>query len=109
MNIRIVSGNVVKNFELQEKNGTKFAHFSIGHNEVNHETEFISVTAFGKNAEFAAKYFKQGSAVVVTGPFYVTKYTRKDGVEGEGNSLIADRLEFYGMKKNRNDEASEEK
>ena len=43
--------------------------------------DFIGCVAFGRNAEFAEKYFRQGLKVVVTGRIQTGSYTNKDGVK----------------------------
>lgn len=42
-------------------------------------TDFISCVAFGKNGEFAEKYLKQGTKIVVCGHLQTGSYTDKDG------------------------------
>ena len=41
--------------------------------------DFISCVAFGKNGEFAEKYLKQGTKIVVTGRIQTGSYTNRDG------------------------------
>ena len=40
--------------------------------------DFIGCVAFGRNAEFAEKYFRQGLKVVVTGRIQTGSYTNKN-------------------------------
>ena len=44
--------------------------------------DFIGCVAFGRNAEFAEKYFRQGLKVIVTGRIQTGSYTNKDGQQG---------------------------
>lgn len=41
--------------------------------------DFISCVAFGKNGEFAEKYLKQGTKIVITGRIQTGSYTNRDG------------------------------
>ena len=41
--------------------------------------DFISCVAFGKNGEFAEKYFKQGTKIAITGRIQTGSYTNRDG------------------------------
>lgn len=41
--------------------------------------DFISCVAFGKQAEFAEKYFRQGLKVIVSGRIQTGSYTNKEG------------------------------
>ena len=42
--------------------------------------DFISCVAFGKQAEFAEKYFRQGIRIVVTGRIQTGSYTKGTGI-----------------------------
>ena len=50
-------------------------------------TSWISVTCFGKSAEFAAKYLKRGDHVIVTGKLYMREWT--DATTGVVKSALA--------------------
>ena len=41
--------------------------------------DFISCVAFGKQAEFAEEYFRQGIRIVITGRIQTGSYTNRDG------------------------------
>ena len=41
--------------------------------------DFIGCVAFGRSAEFAEKYFRQGLKVVITGRIQTGSYTNRDG------------------------------
>ncbi len=41
--------------------------------------DFISCVAFGKAAEFAERYFRQGIRIVVSGRIQTGSYTNRDG------------------------------
>ena len=60
--------------------------------------DFIGCVAFGRNAEFAEKYFRQGLKVVVTGRIQTGSYVNKDGVKVYTTEVIVDEQEFAESK-----------
>ena len=46
---------------------------------VGHTADFIGCVAFGKAAEFAEKYLRQGTKIAVTGRIQTGSYTNRDG------------------------------
>jgi len=59
--------------------------------------DFISVTCFGKTAEFIEKYFTKGKQIGITGRIQTGSY-EKDGKKVYTTDVIADRVEFVGSK-----------
>ena len=60
--------------------------------------DFIPCVAFGKAAEFADKYFRQGMRVAVSGRIQTGSYTNKDGQKVYTTDVIVDRHEFAQSK-----------
>ncbi len=60
--------------------------------------DFISIVAFGKAGEFAEKYLKKGTKVVVTGRIQTGSYTNKDGVKVYTTDVVAEDQEFAESK-----------
>ena len=56
--------------------------------------EFISCVAFGRSAEFAQKYFRQGLKVVVTGRIQTGSYTNRDGNKVYTTDVVVEDQEF---------------
>ena len=56
--------------------------------------DFIGCVAFGRNAEFAEKYFRQGLKVVVTGRIQTGSYTNKDGQKVYTTDVVVEEQEF---------------
>ena len=56
--------------------------------------DFIQCVAFDRSAEFAEKYFHQGTKLVVTGRIQTGSYTNKDGATVYTTDVVADRVEF---------------
>lgn len=60
--------------------------------------DFISCVAFGKNGEFAEKYLKQGTKIVVTGRIQTGSYTDKDGNKRYTTDVVVEEHEFAESK-----------
>lgn len=60
--------------------------------------DFISCVAFGKNGEFAEKYLKQGTKIVVSGRIQTGSYTNKDGQKVYTTDVVAEEQEFAESK-----------
>jgi len=62
------------------------------------ETDFIGCVAFGKQAEFVEKYFRQGMKMVLTGRIQTGSYTNKDGQKVYTTDIVAEEIEFAESK-----------
>lgn len=60
--------------------------------------DFISHIAFGKTAEFAEKYLKQGTKVAVVGRIQTGSYTNKDGQKVFTTEVVVEEMEFAESK-----------
>ena len=60
--------------------------------------DFIGCVAFGRNAEFAEKYFRQGLKVAVTGRIQTGSYTNKDGQKVYTTDVVVEEQEFAESK-----------
>ena len=56
--------------------------------------DFISCVVFGKQAEFAEKYFRQGIRIVVSGRIQTGSYTNRDGVKVYTTEVVVEEQEF---------------
>lgn len=65
----------------------------------NQQADFIPCTAFGKGAEFAEKYFRQGQRVLITGHIQTGSYTNRDGVKVYTTTVITEEQEFADSRK----------
>lgn len=61
-------------------------------------TDFPSVVAFGKAAEFAEKYLHKGTKIVLTGRIQTGSYTNRDGVKVYTTDIVAEDQEFAESK-----------
>ena len=60
--------------------------------------DFISCVAFGRSAEFAEKYLKQGTKLCITGRIQTGSYTNKDGVKVYTTDVVVEDQEFAESK-----------
>lgn len=60
--------------------------------------DFIPCVAFDKTAEFAEKYFHQGTKVLVSGRIQTGSYTNKDGQRVYTTEVIIEEQEFAESK-----------
>ena len=63
--------------------------------------DFIGCVAFGRNAEFAEKYFHQGTKLVVTGRIQTGSYTNRDGQKVYTTEVVVEDQEFAESKSSR--------
>ena len=66
--------------------------------EGQQSADFISCVAFGRNGEFAEKYLKQGSKIVVTGHIQTGSYTNRDGNKVYTTDIVIEEQEFAESK-----------
>ena len=64
--------------------------------------DFISCVAFGKSGEFAERYFRKGTKVLVTGRIQTGSYTNKDGVKVYTTDVVVEEQEFAESKNSNN-------
>lgn len=60
--------------------------------------DFIQCIAFDRSAEFAEKYFHQGTKLVVTGRIQTGSYTNKDGQKVYTTDVVVEDQEFAESK-----------
>ena len=60
--------------------------------------DFINCVSFGKTAEFAEKYLRQGTKIVVVGRIQTGSYTNKDGQKVYTTDIIVEECEFAESK-----------
>ena len=60
--------------------------------------DFISCVSFGRTAEFAEKYYRQGLKIVVSGRIQTGSYTNRDGQKVYTTDIVVDDQEFADSK-----------
>ena len=87
MNKVILMGRLTRDPEIRYSQGNEqmaIARYTLAvdrrFNRNGEQTaDFISCVAFGRSAEFAEKYLKQGTKIVATGRIQTGSYTNRDG------------------------------
>jgi single-strand DNA-binding protein len=64
------------------------------------QTDFFDITCWGQQAEFVCKYFNKGRMIHIEGRIQNDNYTDQNGVKQYRTSIIADRIDFCGDKRN---------
>lgn len=61
--------------------------------------DFISCVTFGKTAEFAEQYLRQGTKITIIGRIQTGSYTNREGVKVYTTDVIVDEHEFCESKR----------
>ena len=108
MNKVILMGRLTRDPEVRYSQGESamaIARYSLavdrrgrGNSQDGQTADFINIVAFGKSGEFAEKYLRKGTKVVVTGRIQTGSYTNKDGVKVYTTDVVAEDQEFAESK-----------
>lgn len=106
MNKVILMGRLTRDPEMRNSNGesnTAIARYTLAvdrryKREGEAGADFISCVAFGRSAEFAEKYFRQGLKVVITGRIQTGSYTNRDGNKVYTTDVVVEDQEFVEMR-----------
>ena len=106
MNKVILTGRVVRDPEIrysQGQNASGVAKYSLAverrfKQEGQPTADFINCVAFGKQAEFAEKYLRQGTKIAIVGRIQTGSYTNKDGVKVYTTDVVVEEHEFCESK-----------
>lgn len=107
MNKVILMGRLTRDPEVrysQGENAMAVARYTLAvdrkYNRNNDEqsADFINCVAFGRNGEFAEKYLRKGTKIVVVGHIQTGSYTNKDGIRVYTTDVIVDEHEFAESK-----------
>lgn len=66
--------------------------------EGEQSADFISCVVFGKGAEFADKYLRQGTKIAITGRIQTGNFTNKDGQKVYTTDVVVEEQEFAESK-----------
>lgn len=118
MNTVIISGNLTRDVETRFlPSGAAIGTFTIANNrkwndktsgEKKEEVSFVDVTAFGKQAETVAQYFKKGSPILVTGRLKQDTWEDKQTQKKRSKlGIVLESFEFMGGKRGEAQEQNE--
>lgn len=104
MNKVILLGRLTKDPDMRGEGTSLAARYTLAvdrrfaNKDGQRETDFISCVAFGKAAEFAEKYMKKGTKMLITGRIQTGSFTNKDGQKIYTTDVIAEDQEFAESK-----------
>lgn len=109
MNTCALTGRLTRDpvitYSTQGTEQTKVARFTLAVNrrfrrEQSNEqnADFISCVSFGKTADFAEKYLKQGTKIEIRGRIQTGSYTNRDGVKVYTTDVIVEEQDFAESK-----------
>ncbi len=106
MNKVILMGRLTRDVEVRYsagENAMAVARYTLAvdrrfHREGEATADFISCVAFGRAAEFAEKYYRQGLKIVVTGRIQTGSYTNRDGQKVYTTDVVIEEQEFAESK-----------
>lgn len=107
MNKVTLMGRLTRDPEIrysQGENSIAIARFTLAvdrryKKQGEQEADFISCLAFGKSAEHAEKYYRQGLKIAVVGRIQTGSYTNKDGQKVYTTEVVIEESEFAESKK----------
>ena len=102
MNKVILMGRLTRDPEVRYgagENSTAVARYTIAvdrrfKRDGEQSADFISCVTFGRNAEFAEKYLRQGTKIVLTGRIQTGSYTNRDGQKVYTTDIVVEEQEF---------------
>ena len=109
MNKVILCGRLTRDPEVRYSQGAEpmaIARYTLAvdrrrsrNSDQNEQTaDFISIVAFGRNGEFAEKYLKKGTKMLITGRIQTGSYTNKEGVKVYTTEVVVEEQEFAESK-----------
>ena len=106
MNKVILMGRLTRDPEVRYSQGERpvaVARYTLAVNRTfkragEPDADFINCVTFGRSAEFAEKYFRQGIRIVVSGRIQTGSYTNKDGQRVYTTDVVAENVEFAESK-----------
>ena len=102
MNKVVLVGRLTRDPEVRYSQGdsaTAVARYTVAvdrrfKRENEPTADFIPCVVFGRSAEFAEKYFRQGMRVSISGRIQTGSYTNRDGVKVYTTEVIVEEQEF---------------
>lgn len=106
MNKILLCGRLTRDPETRTTGTTTVARYTLAvdrkfKQDGQPDADFFNCTAFGKAAEFAEKYLKQGTKIIVSGRIQSDNYTKQNGEKVYGWQVIAEEQEFAESKANK--------
>ena len=102
MNKVILMGRLTRDPEVRYSQGeqaTAIARYTVAvdrrfKRDGEPTADFIPCVIFGRSAEFAEKYFRQGLKIIVSGRIQTGSYTNRDGQKVYTTEVVVEEQEF---------------
>ena len=102
MNKVVLMGRLTRDPEVRYSQGeraTAVARYSLAvqrrfKREGDADADFINCVAFGRQAEFAEKYFRQGMRRCISGRIQTGSYVNRDGVKVYTTDVVVEEQDF---------------
>lgn len=101
MNKVILMGRLTRDPEVRYASGDNLAiaRYTLAvdrrfHRDGEATADFINCVTFGRAAEFAEKYLRQGTKIVVSGRIQTGSYTNRDGHKIYTTEIVVEEQEF---------------
>jgi single-strand DNA-binding protein len=106
MNKVVLMGRLTRDPEVRYSQGEKataIARYTLAVDRTfkrdgEQTADFINCVVFGRSAEFAERYFRQGTKIAISGRIQTGSYTNKDGVKVYTTEVVVDEQEFAESK-----------
>lgn len=106
MNKVILMGRLTRDPEIrytQSDNALAIGRYTLAvdrrfHREGEATADFINCVCFGRAAEFAEKYYRQGIKIVASGRIQTGSYTNRDGQKVYTTEVVVEEQEFAESK-----------
>ena len=106
MNKVILMGRLTRDPDVrysQGENATAVARYTLAvdrrfRRDGDQTADFIGCVAFGRQAEFAEKYLRQGIKIAITGRIQTGSYTNRDGQKVYTTDVMVEEQEFAESK-----------
>ena len=106
MNKAILMGRLTRDPDVRYsagENSTAVARYTLAvdrrfHRDGDATADFIGCVAFGRQAEFAEKYLRQGTKIAITGRIQTGSYTNREGQKVYTTDVVVEEQEFAESK-----------
>lgn len=106
MNKVILMGRLTRDPDVRYsagENSTAVARYTLAvdrrfHRDSDATADFIGCVAFGRQAEFAEKYLRQGTKIAITGRIQTGSYTNREGQKVYTTDVVVEEQEFAESK-----------
>ncbi len=101
MNKVVLMGRLTRDPEVrysQSESSTKVVRYSLAvrnHSKnIEENTDFINIVAFGRQGEFAEKYLRKGNMIIVSGRMHQNRWEDVEHVKHSSFEVIVDDQQF---------------